>query len=640
MISCHHRDRGAFLFSVLSGSSAIPSRNSWDRKLEAFELQASSRKPVQTTVITQKNSFYSELASLPDKTRMKATKVIEQVQRTNGRVDGMVKLARVDDAYRVRVDDYRLIYMKRGGDVMFLCIRPRKDVYKSLAWIDEEEIDSSDTFADVEIEKAPEHLQTGELPKELTQELLSNWHIAAEHRLALACCRSEDDLLESGVPYPVLSKVIDLLWPATFEQLEHSATQIMPAASELERYVSGELTTFLLRLDDDQKRIAELNLMGAAGPTLVKGGPGSGKSTVALYRIKRLLEEHSGGMFGPPKVLFTTYTKALTKANKELLKALLGPTASQVKVATVDSLAHMVVSSCERVETIIGESDPLTRRLFRESKQVVDNTDPLDRLSDDYLLEELFTVLEAQNIATEEEYLETRRHGRKAPLSKDQRRAVWRLYESFLELMLERNLQTWEGLKRRAAALVRDGVYADRFDYVIVDEAQDLTPNGMKLVVELSREPWGIYLTADANQSLYVKGRAWTSLHPDLKVAGRTHVLKRNYRNTREISLAVRELLSKIEEGDQEASWLEGGLPGTKPEVIEATVEDEPHTLRRIIRAACRRHKQPFSNVAILVAGDQGRAKDRGVKLARQLTDIGIKANYMPSSGLRWMRTV
>jgi superfamily I DNA/RNA helicase/mRNA-degrading endonuclease RelE of RelBE toxin-antitoxin system len=588
-------------------------------------------------VLTQKPSFYAEFAALPDRTRKKATKIIDQLYRTHGRVDGMRKLARVSDAYRVHVDDFRLIYIKRAGDVMILCIRPRKDVYKSLDWIDEEQIGASDSFDDLRpsaLGDGANH-KNGLLPQDLTSELLASWRIPSPHHAALARCKDEDDLLDARVPYDVLSRVIDLLWPATFTQLENSPSLITPLPSELERYVGGELTTFLLRLDDEQKRIAELNLLGAAGPTLVKGGPGSGKSTVALYRIRRLLEEHAGSMFDAPKILFTTYTNALAKANKDLLKSLLGSGADQVTVATLDKLARRVVSACERVETIIGESNEATWKLLEESKLRAGNLSPVADLSDAYLIEEIFEVLEAQNIATEEAYLAARRHGRQAPLGKERRKAVWRLYEAFLEGMLEQNMQTWEGLKRRAAALVRDGEYAERFDYVIVDEAQDLTPNGMRLVVELSREPWGLYLTADANQSLYNKGHSWTSIHPDLKVTGRTHILKRNYRNTREISLAVRDMLDKIDGSDHEANWVEGGLPGQKPQIVEVTPADEVNTIARVIRNACRQHRQPFTNVAILVAGDQERAATRGVEVAKQLTGSGLKANYMSSNALR-----
>jgi len=52
----------------------------------------------------------------------------------------------------------------------------------------------------------------------------------------------------------------------------------------------GELLTFLLKLSPEQEKYARWSPQ-VTGPTLVKGGPGTGKSTVALYRIRSLLEQ-------------------------------------------------------------------------------------------------------------------------------------------------------------------------------------------------------------------------------------------------------------------------------------------------------------------------------------------------------------
>ena len=54
---------------------------------------------------------------------------------------------------------------------------------------------------------------------------------------------------------------------------------------DLLRYAQGELVGFLLRLNPEQEKYVTWATT-ANGPTLVKGGPGTGKSTVAIYRTR------------------------------------------------------------------------------------------------------------------------------------------------------------------------------------------------------------------------------------------------------------------------------------------------------------------------------------------------------------------
>ncbi len=63
---------------------------------------------------------------------------------------------------------------------------------------------------------------------------------------------------------------------------------------DLLRFKEGELLSFLLRLSPEQERFVSWALR-ATGPTQLKGGPGTGKSIVALYRIRSLVPESSPG---------------------------------------------------------------------------------------------------------------------------------------------------------------------------------------------------------------------------------------------------------------------------------------------------------------------------------------------------------
>ena len=54
----------------------------------------------------------------------------------------------------------------------------------------------------------------------------------------------------------------------------------------IERFAEEDLRSFLLRLTPEQERLINQD---RRGPILVRGGPGTGKSTLALYQVQRLL---------------------------------------------------------------------------------------------------------------------------------------------------------------------------------------------------------------------------------------------------------------------------------------------------------------------------------------------------------------
>ncbi len=60
--------------------------------------------------------------------------------------------------------------------------------------------------------------------------------------------------------------------------------------------------------------------LDASDPTLIKGSPGTGKSTVALYRVRALIAHLKKNGLAKPKIFFTTYTNALITFSQQLLE--------------------------------------------------------------------------------------------------------------------------------------------------------------------------------------------------------------------------------------------------------------------------------------------------------------------------------
>lgn len=383
------------------------------------------------------------------------------------------------------------------------------------------------------------------LPRRITPEMLARLRIPQAHHEVLLNCRTEDDLLLAEAPPDAVERVMDAVYEKHVEQIAQEPDLALFDPEDLERYAEGTLSAFLLHLDERQRPLVDWAL---SGPTLVKGGPGSGKSTVALYRLRELVrhymeEAQSGRLPGaPPDTLFTTYTNALTNASESLLSQLLrdvlelkddGRLPGHIRVTTLDKIVVWITRSSGESFEIASESDTLealrsTRNRLRPAafgdidKLMV--TSALQKLRDEYLLEEFEWVVEGQDCRSEADYLQAVRTGRGISFNKSLHEAVWRLYETYRGTLRRLTLYSWGQLRQFALDCVRGGQFTRRWDYVVVDEAQDLTPAALALAVELARDPSGLFLTADANQSLYNRGFRWSHVHDRLQVVGRTRI--------------------------------------------------------------------------------------------------------------------
>lgn len=209
-------------------------------------------------------------------------------------------------------------------------------------------------------------------------------------------------------------------------------------------------------------------------------------------------------------------------------------------------------------------------------------------LRDHYLLEEFAWVIEGQNCRREADYLAATRAGRGIPFPAKTRQAVWALYESYRQQLEANGCLTWGALILLALDEVKDGRFSQRWDYVIVDEAQDLPPAAPALAVELCANPAGVFLTADANQSLYNQGFRWRAVHESLNVSGRTRILRRNYRSTQQIATAAANIMSATPDFDDEALRQEYLHTGPRPFIYAAVgSEDQARWIaRQIVQSA------------------------------------------------------
>lgn len=591
--------------------------------------------------LTIKPSCMREIAAFPAKRAGLLWEKIEQLVSDpvpDGKVK--VKLTGVKGVCRLRVVDHRVFYRFGNDWISLLGVRRRKeDTYRGLPTAEGEpalppdEQDDLDTLlaeAEPTVFQFDTEPKKTSLPMELTAEWLRDLKVPVSAIPTLLQCTTEEDLLEAAVPGEVLSSVLDVLFPPSLDRLDQQPDLVVPSTEHLVRYKDGDLLGFLLRLDEDQRKLTGWAMNG---PTMVRGGAGTGKSTVALYRVRELLERP--GATGRETVLFTTYTQALLAVTKQLLEQLLTPEQfARVTVASCDQVARRIVDSKRRV----GELEKSWEARKRLEAAKAEYADPsvsafesrlqrraLDRLSTAYLAEEIEWILDGRGITSLEEYLAAPRPGRGVPFPKRTRTVVWGVRERFTG---SSSKERFASLRKEALGIASSGSWDQHYDYVLVDEAQDLSPVALALMAEVCRQPAGLFFAADSKQSLYSRNYTWSSAHPSLQFRGRTAVLRRNYRSTREIDRAAFAVL-RPEDGEslsESTSIHDGPLPVL---VRGVSPEDQAGWIARFVRQMARHLHLKTSASAVLVP-----TKDIGEVLASELSNAGLKARFFPGREL------
>jgi superfamily I DNA/RNA helicase/mRNA-degrading endonuclease RelE of RelBE toxin-antitoxin system len=564
---------------------------------------------------------------------------------------------------RIRTGDFRIFYTYNHPIVTIYRLDRRRDntYYQDYPEPDHDfetdddiELDQLDLTEEVYVNTAVSQpdweqiftrSQVRPLPEPITIEMLKRLDVPEVCYPRLLKVQNEDELLSCpGIDDTILLRIHEYLFEQPLVQIMQQPDLVLNDTEDLMRYREGDLLGFLLKLSPEQERYASWSLK-VNGPTLVKGGPGTGKSTVALYRIRSLLQQLLKSESGTPRILFTTYTHALVKSSEQLLNQLLGKDAHYVTVTTADSMAHKILDECSQANTLalLNNDD---NRLRMWTRQAVEQTtftghalqqriqnQCIQHMGIDYLIEEINTVIVARQIDTLEQYKETGRTGRKLALNALQRTAVWQVYERWRTLIREQGYETWQQRRDRTARLAQKSMYAQYYDGVIIDEAQDLDPSMLRMLVAICKSPNRLFITADANQSIYSSGFTWTNVHETLKFQGRTSILRANYRSTREIGEAAQSYLAngELEPETSERQYINSGPIPDARRVLNT--QHEVQLLVNYFLKASRSLNFAIGSCAVLCPSE-----DAGRVLEAALREHGLDATYMSGRDLNLTR--
>jgi superfamily I DNA/RNA helicase len=259
------------------------------------------------------------------------------------------------------------------------------------------------------------------------------------------------------------------------------------------------------------------------GPVLVLAGPGAGKTFCLIERIRFLIEKKG---IAPSRICAFTFTNKAAGEISSRLEKFLGPCAAEIKRGTIHAFcAELLREFPEKagLQPGFGIADEdyqmsVLRRIGVPSRwhRRTIKAFTCHRFIDGYTLDD-------------------RDHAR---------------YRKYVEFLEKRNLLDFDMLVMRTADLLRldevCSVVRSRWDAVLVDEFQDLTPVQYNVIHALAREHCNIFVVGDDEQSIY----SWAGADPkyfkrfanDFKLARPTTELADNRRCPREVVELARKL--------------------------------------------------------------------------------------------------
>ena len=360
-------------------------------------------------------------------------------------------------------------------------------------------------------------------------------------------------------------------------------------AAEPMRYLHPEHATVHLldkaiSFDDAQQAIYR-----SPPPLIVIGSAGSGKTALTLEKLK-----HAEG-----EVLYVTHSAFLAQSARDLYYAHGFGHAKQEAV---------FLSYREFVESI--HVPPGHEAQWREFAGWFERMRQSFKGIDAHqAFEEIRGVITAaaSGVLSREDYAKL--GVRQSIFAENQRETVYHLFEKYCAWLQEGGRYDLNLVAQSHLALA-----APRYDFVVIDEVQDITPVQLALVLKTLKKPGHFLLCGDSNQIVHPNFFSWaqvkTLFWQDPKLAERQElrVLSANFRNGQEATRVANRLLKikhqRFGSIDRESNFLVDAVGG---EVGQVSLVADKEATRKSLDQQIRQSTQ----FAVLVMRDDDKSEAR-----------------------------
>ncbi|OUI96686.1 DNA helicase [Acetobacter indonesiensis] len=466
--------------------------------------------------------------------------------------------------------DIRLIVHKTGESMLVAYVGHHDDAY---AWAERRRIEAHPRTGAVQIVEVRERVEDVAPPP--TLHLIFPEHAKdgekADTAPALFAPLNDEALLSIGVPADWLVDVraasedgffalaSHLPAEASEALLEYAATGRLvtpipvPAAAnpfahpdalrrirliadqeELEQALAFPWEKWGVFLHPSQRTLVERSF---SGPARVAGSAGTGKTIVAIHRAVRLARETPTA-----KVLLVSFSEPLAAELAKKVLVLAPETngvVPRITTASFQGIAEQMFQLEHGVRPRIA-SDVVLRERLRAAAASIN----LKGFSERFLLSEWTNVIDAWGLTSLDAYSTVQRMGRKSRLGPNQRARLWPVFQVVRDALAAERYTTWANVFNGLADALAKRENKP-FDYVVIDEAQDLAPAELRFFAALApAKPDGLFLSGDIGQRIFQHPFSWVSLGVDVR--GRSHTLKVCYRTSQQIRSAADKLLPTV----------------------------------------------------------------------------------------------
>lgn len=306
--------------------------------------------------------------------------------------------------------------------------------------------------------------------------------------------------------------------------------RVMGNADELKQALDFPWEKWTVFLHPEQRELVE---RAYSGPARVSGSAGTGKTIVALHRAVHLARTNPDA-----RVLLTTFSDSLANALRTKIMRLL---ASEPRLGERIDVHSLNALGLRLYKAHVGKPVIANRKTIVELMDAASKAVGAHKFTRHFLLTEWDQVADAWQLTTWNAYRDVVRLGRKTRLSEAQRAILWAIFERVRAGLEERRLLT---MPQVFGALSKELIEAGKpvFDFVVVDEAQDLGVGHVRFFAALAQgRPGALFFAGDLGQRIFQQPFSWKSLGVDLR--GRSRTLRVNYRTSHQIRVQADRLL-------------------------------------------------------------------------------------------------
>jgi mRNA-degrading endonuclease RelE of RelBE toxin-antitoxin system len=306
--------------------------------------------------------------------------------------------------------------------------------------------------------------------------------------------------------------------------------RVMKDVEELERAFAYPWEKWTIFLHPSQREWVERDY---SGPARVSGSAGTGKTIVALHRAVFLAHANPDS-----RVLLTTFSETLANALRTKLRRLISNEprlGERLEVHAMNAVGERLYEQHFGHPKIA--SPEIIRRFITEAVAGVADL----KFSLSFLLTEWEELVDAWQLQTWESYRDIKRLGRKTRLQESQRATLWAVLDAARARLHAEGFVTHAEIFTRLAAQLGSRKHPP-FEFVVVDEAQDLSVAQLKFLAALAgKRPNSLFFAGDLGQRIFQQPFSWKSLGVDIR--GRARTLHINYRTSHQIRMQTDRLL-------------------------------------------------------------------------------------------------